>query len=93
MFDLGVPVLGICYGMQLMASKLGGTVAAASHREFGHATVTVAAQDSPVLIRMVRLPRNSGKGAAVQITEVRVFPVDEDKLKALTATDTATRAR
>jgi len=43
-FDLGVPVLGICYGMQLMADRLGGTVAPASHREFGHATVHVAAQ-------------------------------------------------
>ncbi|HUR35805.1 MAG TPA: glutamine-hydrolyzing GMP synthase [Vicinamibacterales bacterium] len=43
-FDLGVPVLGICYGMQLMAHRLGGTVAAASHREFGTATVRVQAQ-------------------------------------------------
>jgi len=43
-FDLGVPVLGICYGMQLMAHRLGGTVAPASHREFGHATVRVVAQ-------------------------------------------------
>jgi GMP synthase (glutamine-hydrolysing) len=42
-FDLGVPVLGICYGMQLMAHALGGTVAPASHREFGHAGVRVEA--------------------------------------------------
>jgi GMP synthase (glutamine-hydrolysing) len=41
LFDLGQPVLGICYGMQLMASALGGRVAAASQREFGHATVRV----------------------------------------------------
>jgi GMP synthase (glutamine-hydrolysing) len=40
-FDLDCPVLGICYGMQLMADTLGGTVAPASQREFGHATVTV----------------------------------------------------
>jgi GMP synthase (glutamine-hydrolysing) len=40
-FDLGIPVLGICYGMQLMAHSLGGTVAPARQREFGHATVTV----------------------------------------------------
>jgi GMP synthase (glutamine-hydrolysing) len=38
---LGMPVLGICYGMQLMTDLLGGTVAPASHREFGHATVHV----------------------------------------------------
>jgi GMP synthase (glutamine-hydrolysing) len=40
-FDLGTPVLGICYGMQLMASSLGGRVAPARQREFGHATVAV----------------------------------------------------
>jgi len=38
-FDLGVPVLGICYGMQTMAAQLGGTVASASHREYGYAQV------------------------------------------------------
>ena len=43
LFELGVPVLGICYGMQLMAHTLGGTVAPAPQREFGHATVTRAA--------------------------------------------------
>jgi GMP synthase (glutamine-hydrolysing) len=42
LFELGRPVLGICYGMQLMASALGGSVSAASHREFGHATVKIA---------------------------------------------------
>jgi GMP synthase (glutamine-hydrolysing) len=39
-FDLGVPVLGICYGMQAMAAALGGRVAAAMHREFGYAEIT-----------------------------------------------------
>jgi GMP synthase (glutamine-hydrolysing) len=38
-FDLGVPVLGICYGMQTMAAQLGGRVAPSSHREFGYAKV------------------------------------------------------
>jgi GMP synthase (glutamine-hydrolysing) len=38
-FDLGVPVLGICYGMQTMAAQLGGTVAPAAHREYGYAQV------------------------------------------------------
>ncbi len=42
-FDLGFPVLGICYGMQLMADALGGRVAPAAQREFGHATVSVSA--------------------------------------------------
>ena len=38
-YDTGSPVLGICYGMQLMADNLGGRVAAAPQREFGHAVV------------------------------------------------------
>ncbi len=38
-FELGVPVLGICYGMQTMAAQLGGQVETASHREFGYAQV------------------------------------------------------
>jgi GMP synthase (glutamine-hydrolysing) len=36
-FELGVPVLGICYGMQTMAEQLGGKVESASKREFGYA--------------------------------------------------------
>jgi len=38
-FDLGVPVLGICYGMQTMAAQLGGKVESANKREFGYAEV------------------------------------------------------
>src|SRR5690606_3313435 len=38
-FDLGVPVLGICYGMQAMALHLGGKTEQAERREFGHAQV------------------------------------------------------
>lgn len=38
-FDLGVPVLGICYGMQTMTQQLGGTVESSDHREFGYAQV------------------------------------------------------
>ena len=41
-FAAGVPVLGICYGMQLMTDMLGGEVAPAPHREFGLATITIA---------------------------------------------------
>ena len=39
-FELGVPVLGICYGMQAMAAQLGGNVEASEHREFGYAEIT-----------------------------------------------------
>ena len=38
-FELGVPVLGICYGMQAMAHQLGGKVEGGHKREFGHADV------------------------------------------------------
>jgi GMP synthase (glutamine-hydrolysing) len=41
-FELGVPVLGICYGMQTMAQQLGGRVQPSNHREFGYAQVTTA---------------------------------------------------
>ena len=38
-FELGVPVLGICYGMQTMAEQFGGRVAASEQREFGYAKI------------------------------------------------------
>ena len=38
-FELGVPVLGICYGMQTMAAQLGGKVENADHHEYGYAQV------------------------------------------------------
>ncbi len=38
-FNLNVPVLGICYGMQTMAEQLGGRVESSSHREFGYAQI------------------------------------------------------
>jgi GMP synthase (glutamine-hydrolysing) len=41
-FTLGIPVLGICYGMQTMAAQLGGEVEYSSHREFGFAQVRPA---------------------------------------------------
>jgi GMP synthase (glutamine-hydrolysing) len=39
LFELGVPLLGICYGMQTMAAQLGGRVAPSTHREYGYAQV------------------------------------------------------
>jgi GMP synthase (glutamine-hydrolysing) len=42
-FELGTPVLGICYGMQTMAQQLGGQVAGGHTREFGYAEVQVGA--------------------------------------------------
>jgi GMP synthase (glutamine-hydrolysing) len=45
-FTAGVPVLGICYGMQTMAAQLGGATEAADAREFGHARVEIVADDA-----------------------------------------------
>jgi GMP synthase (glutamine-hydrolysing) len=47
-FTMGVPILGICYGMQAMAAQLGGQVEGSAHREFGAAQVRPTA-DSPLL--------------------------------------------
>ncbi len=41
-FQMGLPVLGICYGQQTMVAQLGGAVEAGHHREFGRATLNVA---------------------------------------------------
>jgi GMP synthase (glutamine-hydrolysing) len=45
-FSLGVPILGICYGMQLTAYLLDGQVEASSEREYGRAEIDVTAADS-----------------------------------------------
>ena len=71
--DVGVPVLGICYGMQLMTDMLGGNVRRSGHREFGHAHVQVseeAAAAAPVrrtapgVQGMGQPRRRRGRGAA-----------------------------
>jgi GMP synthase (glutamine-hydrolysing) len=38
-FELGIPVLGICYGLQTMTEQLGGRVESSDHREFGYAQI------------------------------------------------------
>ncbi|WP_226584353.1 glutamine-hydrolyzing GMP synthase [Halobacillus litoralis] len=49
LFELGIPVLGICYGMQLMTHHFGGKVERAKEREYGKAEISVA--KDPVLFR------------------------------------------
>lgn len=51
-FKLGIPILGICYGLQLMASLLGGKVTPSPRREYGFAILDVAQRDG--LLRGVR---------------------------------------
>jgi GMP synthase (glutamine-hydrolysing) len=53
LFEVGVPVLGICYGMQLMTATLGGQVAPAPQREYGHALVRVTDVVAAPLFRAI----------------------------------------
>lgn len=48
LFELGVPVLGICYGMQLMSRHFGGEVVPAGKREFGHADIIASGEPGPL---------------------------------------------
>ncbi len=48
LFELGIPVLGICYGMQLMSRHFGGEVIAAGKREYGHAELLAAGTPGPL---------------------------------------------
>jgi GMP synthase (glutamine-hydrolysing) len=61
-FELGVPVLGICYGMQTMAAQLGGTVDSGPVREFGYAEIWPQARSS--LLQNLR-DRSDAEGRAV----------------------------
>ena len=45
-FDAGVPILGICYGMQTLAVQLGGATEAGNQREFGHAALDIIGNDA-----------------------------------------------
>ena len=45
-FDLGIPVLGICYGVQLIAHLLGGKVEKSTHREYGHGVLKIRRKGS-----------------------------------------------
>src|SRR3954453_2524053 len=46
LFDLGIPILGICYGMQLACQALGGVVKPAASREFGRAQCRIRDEGS-----------------------------------------------
>jgi GMP synthase (glutamine-hydrolysing) len=52
-YELGIPILGICYGMQLLAHDLGGAVERAERREYGHASVIVD-EDAGLFERLPR---------------------------------------
>jgi len=70
-FELGVPVLGICYGMQAMAAQLGGSVESSIHREFGYAEISPldsvlldGLSDAPSGERMLKVWMSHGDSVA-----------------------------
>ncbi len=67
-FDLNIPVLGICYGMQLMAHKLGGTVSGSDHREYGRKEIDIT-KESP-LITELPLTQTVWMSHGDQVTEL-----------------------
>ena len=60
-FELGIPILGICYGMQTMAAQLGGKVENAKIREFGYAEIRVH-HHSPLLENIQDKTNRDGHG-------------------------------
>ena len=73
LFDLGLPVLGICYGQQTMCEQLGGKVEPGDHREFGRAMLTIAE------------PCALFEGVAAQGDQVQVWMSHGDRVTALPA--------
>ena len=47
-FNMGIPILGICYGMQLMTTALGGRVEGSENREYGKASININDQQAPL---------------------------------------------
>ncbi|MEQ1556223.1 MAG: glutamine-hydrolyzing GMP synthase, partial [Gallionella sp.] len=77
-FELGVPVLGICYGMQTMAAQLGGAVETGLVREFGYAEIR--AQGHSPLLRDIQ-DRSNAQGHGL----IDVWMSHGDKVTALPA--------
>ncbi|MBI5409311.1 MAG: glutamine-hydrolyzing GMP synthase [Nitrospirae bacterium] len=67
MFNLGIPVLGICYGMQLMAYMLGGKVAKSAKREYGRAELVID-DDSDLLKGIKKQSAVSSQRSAKPVT-------------------------
>jgi len=62
LFRAGVPVLGICYGFQLMVAELGGTVERTGAAEYGATTLLLARGDDPVIARRGDPPESAAHG-------------------------------
>jgi GMP synthase (glutamine-hydrolysing) len=92
--ELGVPVMGICYGFQVMAQQLGGEVAKTGAREYGSTAVTLAEGESSLLggqplaqttwmshgDSVVRAPEGFAVLASSESTPVAAFASDEKRM-------------
>jgi GMP synthase-like glutamine amidotransferase len=83
-FDLGIPVLGICYGLHFMADALGGKVAATGKREYGFAELAVSAAGGILngrqpQDRMLDESRRFGEETAVRVYGYRVHRKHESR--------------
>lgn len=85
-FELGVPVLGICYGMQTMAVQLGGEVKSSGQREFGYALVESGATNR-LLDGLVSISAEDGKGN--EDTALNVWMSHGDRVQSLPSGFTA----
>lgn len=85
-FELGVPVLGVCYGMQLMARECGGVVRPAERRSYGPATLSLADLSLPDLVPDPPPPGpNRGLLLADLPASFRVWASHGDRVEALPA--------
>jgi GMP synthase (glutamine-hydrolysing) len=76
--DSGLPVLGICYGMQLLAHRLGGRVAGSQKREYGQAELVVDRPDNPLFAQW-----QEANVAYPELAETAVLMSHGDKVESL----------
>ena len=60
LFELGIPVLGLCYGAQLMTHVLGGKVESAPVREYGKTEVLIDKKDYQVFLKVYQRRQSAG---------------------------------
>jgi GMP synthase (glutamine-hydrolysing) A subunit len=72
-FELGVPIMGICYGLQEIARTHGGEVGAHSHREYGHANVTVVKTGNELADRLFQGIEVGDEGMQVCQSQINTY--------------------
>ena len=80
-FELGIPILGICYGMQTLAEQMGGHVISSDQKEFGHSELTIV-KDS-VLFKNLKEQINVWMSHGDQVQDI------PDEFDLIAATETA----